>query len=156
MKIKKPSLQYIDAKLEKDYTIHKSSVMINSFKAYQISIFVFWLIDLIIEGIKGNLVNEIVSKILKLISLISSFVLYRQKVRENFLSNFHYYYYFSLVIEIICIYVEKQENDLKICLQIILLFSYPILIANTQFYPVVLGLIFFYLAIFPAYNYTNF
>lgn len=150
MKIKKPSLEYIDAKLEKDYTIHKSSIMINSFKAYQISTLIFWLIDLVIEGIKGNLKDEIISKTLKFISFVTSFVLYRPKLRENFLSNYHYYYYFSLVIEIICIYIEKQENDVKICLQIIVLFSYPILIANTQFYPVVTGLVFYYISVFPA------
>ena len=150
MKIKQPSLEYIDEKLEKDYNMHFNKVLINSFRAYQISILAFSIIDIIIEGIKGNLKDEIITKILKLIEFLLSFSLYYSVIKEKFLSNFIIYYYFVLVIEIICIYVEKNNNDVKICIQIIVLFSYPLFIANRKFFPVITGLILFYISLLPA------
>ena len=150
MKIQKPSLVYNDKKLEKDYNLHFHKILLNSYKAYQISLFAFWLIDLTIEGIKGNLQYQIVTKILKLITFLLSFTLYYKSVKERFLHYFIFYYYFTLLIEIICIYVEKSDNDIKICLQIIVLFSYPLFLANRNFYPIIGGLILFYISLLPA------
>ena len=79
MKIKQPSLEYIDEKLEKDYNMHFNKVLINSFRAYQISILAFSIIDIIIEGIKGNLKDEIITKILKLIEFLLSFSQLQEK-----------------------------------------------------------------------------
>ena len=153
LKIRKPSLIYIDEKLEKDYNLHFNKLLIDSFKAYQVSIFAFYIIDIIIEGSKGNLMNQIISKTLKLIAFLFSLCLYKKKNKEKFLSNFIIYYYFLLLIEIICIYIEINNNDIKIFLQMIVLFSYPLLIANRSFYWVTIGLILFYVIILPAYLY---
>ena len=133
LKIRKPSLIYIDEKLEKDYNLHFNKLLIDSFK--------------------GNLMNQIISKTLKLIAFLFSLCLYKKKNKEKFLSNFIIYYYFLLLIEIICIYIEINNNDIKIFLQMIVLFSYPLLIANRSFYWVTIGLILFYVIILPAYLY---
>lgn len=149
MKVLKPSLRYKDEKLEKDLTSHFMHVLINSFLTYLISLIIFLIVDITIESSYGYISQEIGSRILHGSAIIFGFLISLPRFRHSFDRNFFIYYYFLLATQLVSIYIEKSNNDTKICMQNIVIFSYAIFIANKQFYKVIFGVIIYFIILIP-------
>lgn len=160
MKIKKFSLNYNDEKLDKDFIFHFKHVIENAYYIYHISLILYFVLEiLIIQASSNSNYNYLDNNqiIINSVALILGFALYIPKFKENFLRNFILFYYLYLVQNLVCIYIafisKKDYNpntDIKICLQNIILFSYPFIVGIKRFYSVLLGVIVYYMAILPS------
>lgn len=99
------------------------------------TILVFFLIDLILEGIYGRLADQKITKILNGIVIILGYCLMLSPLRNNFFNYFPYFYFLIIFINTICIYVESSDNDVKICLQFLINFTFPLFFSqwNTKY-----------------------
>lgn len=125
LKISKPWLEINDKKLEEEYSVHNSTMDSKSFIAYQILMILFWVIDLIFEGVQDKLPLEIITKSLKLVMIIIGFFLLVKPAINNFTNNFFIYFSISIICDIISIYLEKSDNDIKIFIHTVTIFIYP-------------------------------
>ena len=109
-RIEKPILRFFDEKVEMDYTEYCNKKVAIPFLAYLISLLLFLSTDLIIIGFEKRKIAKIVYIVLGLFLLIP-------KIKENFSNIFPFYFSAILIIELIFIYENKSNNDIKICLQ---------------------------------------
>ena len=109
-RIEKPILRFFDEKVEMDYTEYCNKKVAIPFLAYLISLLLFLSTDLIIIGFEKRKIAKIVYIVLGLFLLIP-------KLKENFSNVFPFYFSAILIIELIFIYENKSNNDIKICLQ---------------------------------------
>jgi class 3 adenylate cyclase len=150
MKIRKSNLKFYDEKVESDYLKNSASNIIMAFLYYLLILFIFFAVDIVIQGLYGHIQQEIISKSLKFANIIFGFFLLMRNFKTNFLMNFKFFYYLTIAIDIICIYIEKSDNDIKICLECIAIFSYPLFFANKRFVSMLVGGILYILGVLPA------
>ena len=119
LRISKPILKFFDQKVEMDY-IEYCDLKINvPYIVYLFSMALFLTVDIIIRGYESQ-------KIAKIIYIILGFTLFIPKLKEKFSKIFIIYFTIILIIEIIFIYANKSDNDVKICLEIFILMSFPL------------------------------
>ncbi len=150
LRIKKPLLQFYDEKLESDYQSYFQNNLNTSFVFYLGTLFVFWFVDIIMQSKYSDLSNEKITKILKIAYILSGLLLLIRPLKINFINNYLIYYYIHLIIETICIYVEKSDNDTKLCIQYYIIFTFPLFFANISFKSIFVGVLLYYLATTPA------
>ena len=97
------------------------------------SILSFWILDLIFEGTGGALQFQFITKIIKLIIFLIGFILLHESLSDLFINYFMIYFSIHVILDIITIYLEKSDNDIKLCLQWIIMFIYPILFCGRRF-----------------------
>jgi class 3 adenylate cyclase len=150
MKIKKSKLKFFDEKVEADY--YKKSIpnLLMAYMYYLLILLIFFSVDIVIEGIRGNIQNQIISKSLKFANILSGLLLLVKPFKTNFIYNFKFFYIFTIAIDVVCIYVEQSDNDIKICFEFVALFSFPLLFANKRFVAMVVGGVLYILGILPS------
>ena len=144
MKIDKIYLKFSDDVTETDYKIEHSNLLHNTFIFYIITELIFWIVDVAIEISEKNLDNDKISKILKIILITTGFIFYWKPFRINFSNFFKYYYYINILMDIILLYVEKGNNNIKLCFLNIASLTYPLTISSFDFYYIICG-VFLYL-----------
>lgn len=150
IKISQPFLRLIDKKLDEDYYNFFSTTYRKIFIVYQITILVFWILDLIFQGTANTLDAEQITKIAKLIVFIIGWFLLIESFQDLFLNYFCIYFSIHIIIDIVAIYLEKSDNDIKLCLQMIVMFLYPILFCGRRFKIVFFVVLLFCVGTFPA------
>lgn len=167
MKIKQPSLVYVDEKLEKDFNIHHSHILINSFYIYQVTLILLFIIDISIEttmttnkcsgqpDCTTRLSTSYGSKILNGVMISIGLFLHIPKLKENFFRYFIIYYYAYIIAQIIIVFANSNwifnsrisDFDVVLYVQNIIIFLYPLLVANKRFYNMILGVVVYLLAV---------
>ena len=146
LKIKKPFLRFYDKKLEIDYKQYITQGTPKYFLAYLIALFLFWLTDIAIEGIN----NQKVPVYLKLSYMILGLFFFIPYLMENFNRIFPFYLFLLLTFEIIGIYIDKDNNDTRICIQTFVILSFPLYFNSNSFSMMVLLSIYYCIGITPA------
>ena len=146
LKIKKPFLRFYDKKLEIDYKQYITQGTPKYFLAYLIALFLFWLTDISIEGIN----NQKVPVYLKLSYMILGLFFFIPYLMENFNRIFPFYLFLLLTFEIIGIYIDKDNNDTRICIQTFVILSFPLYFNSNSFSMMVLLSIYYCIGITPA------
>ena len=86
---------------------------------YLFSLALFLGIDIILRGYDKQ-------KVVKMIYIFVGLLLLIPKWKEKFSRIFPFYFALILTVELIFIYTNKINNDIKICLQISLLINFPL------------------------------
>ena len=152
LKIDKYFLTYTDKKLENDYISYNTVKIVRMFIIYFFIMAVYVLVDCIVEGFDG----QYVSKIFKICYIILGLCLLLPCLKKEFQKYFTLYFYIILTIEIICIYVEKTNNDVKICIQFIFFFACPLFYSSGYFKMFVYSIIYYTIAIMPSIYFNDF
>lgn len=145
LKIKKQSLTFYDRKLEIDYYEYNTKKITSTLFSYLCFLTIFWIVDVAIEQFE----DQEVSKIIKAIYIIFGFLLFIPS-KLQFQKYFTLYMFILLTLEGISIYVEKENNDLKICLQFVFLFSFPLFYSSGYYKVLLFGIIYYILLIMPS------
>jgi magnesium-transporting ATPase (P-type)/class 3 adenylate cyclase len=156
LRIGKHFLKFYDEKLEVDYTNQFYNNVKQSFLFYLISMLIFWTADAILQSIYFDFHHEKISKTLKLIYIVLGFILLLKPIRLKFLRYYFFYYYLGLIIEIICIYAEQANNDTKICIEMFIFFSFPLIFGIKKFRTMVIGAFFYFIIILPSIYLNDF
>ena len=119
LRISKPILKFFDQKVEMDYTEYCDMKVTVPYIIYLLSLALFLTVDIVIRGYETQKVTKIIYIILGAFLLIP-------KLKEKFSKFFSLYFSLILLIELIMIYVNKSDNDVKICLQTFVLISFPL------------------------------
>ena len=119
LKIRKPILKYFDEKIEKDYIEYCDLKVTIPYIIYLFSLILFIIVDLVIRGFEPQ-------KISKMIYITCGFFLLIPKLKERFSKIFPYYLAIIIVIELLFIYINKNNNDVKICLQMSIIIYFPL------------------------------
>ena len=146
LKIKKPFLRFYDKKIEIDYKKYISQGFFRCFLAYLISLFVFWITDILIVGIK----KQKAPVFLKLSYMILGIFLFIPCLMKNFNRIFPWYLFLLLTLEIIGIYIDKDDNDTRLCIQTYVILSFPLYFSGNSFSIMVLLSVYYCLGITPA------
>ena len=152
LKIKKPFLQFFDKKIEMDYKKYMSKGNSKNFLVYIIALFLFWIADISIEGIN----KQKVPVYLKLSYMILGIFLFIPCLMEKFNQIFPFYLFLLLTLEIIGIYVDKDNNDTRICVQTFVILSFPLYYSCNSFSIMVLLSVYYSIAISPAIYLNDF
>ena len=150
MKIDQVQLRFRDHVVETDYRIEHSPIMYNSFLYYFFSQLVFWIVDIIFESSQNSLEIDKISKILKVVMIVASLLFFWKPIRINFPLYFKYYFYLNIIVDIILLYIEKGNNNIKLCFLFIISFTFPLIISSYFFSTILSGCIFYFLGCFPA------
>ena len=119
LRISKPILQFFDQKVEMDYTEYCDMKVTIPFITYLFSLALFLAIDIIIREYETQ-------KIAKIIYIILGCFFFLPKIKERFSKIFPFYFSIILIVELIFIYANKSDNDVKICLQTFILLYFPL------------------------------
>ena len=119
LKIRKPLLKFFDQKVEIDYIEYCDMKVTIPYIIYLISLALFLAVDIALRKYESQ-------KIAKIIYIIVGVFLLIPKIKEYFSKIFSVYFSIILVIELILIYSEKSDNDVKICFQVFVLFTFPL------------------------------
>jgi len=119
LRISKPILKFFDQKVEMDYTEYCDMKVTIPYIVYLASLTLFLVVDITIRGYEQQ-------KIAKIIYIILGLFLFIPKIKQKFSKFFLFYFSIILIIEFIMIYVNKNDNDVKICLQTFLLITFPL------------------------------
>ena len=68
---------------------------------------------------------ELITKSIKAVVLLLGFIILSSKIKHNFAKKFFWYLLVSIILDIVSIYIEKSDNDVKICIHFIIIFIYP-------------------------------
>ena len=150
MKIDHIQLKFRDDVVETDYRIDHSQIMQKSFLCYFFSQLIFWVVDLIIESSENRLEIDKISKILKMVIILSNLIFFWKPVKINFPFYFKYYYYLSITVDVLLLYIEKGNNNIKIYFLFIISFTFPLTISSYYFSTIVCGGILYILGSTPA------
>ena len=121
--IKKPILKFYDRKIEMDYTEYCDIKVTYPYIVYLLTMGAFLGVDIGLERFDG----QKISKVLKIIYIICGFILLIPKLKEQFSNCFSVYFAIIIIIEIVAVYIEKEnDNDTKICLQTFILLAFPL------------------------------
>lgn len=153
IKIKKPFISFHDKRLEEDFI---SFLMKNIGKSYLLflgSLLIFWIVDVSLEGFDEG---QLVIKLLNLFYIVLGIVLLFGYFRKRFDKSFPFYFYIILTIEIVSIYVQKKDNDVKICLKMFILFFFPLLFTSRRASFIYPGLLFYVIGITPSIYLNDF
>ena len=118
LRISKPILKFFDQKVEIDYTEYCDTKVTIPYITYLFSLALFLAIDIAIKDYEPQ-------KIAKIIYIILGVALLVPKVKEKFSKVFPFYFALILMIELIFIYANKSDNDVKLCLQTFILIHFP-------------------------------
>lgn len=146
LKIKTPYLTFSDKKLENDYIEYNNKKITPTVGTYLGILFVFWIVDICVEKFE----DQYATKIAKLVYIFLGLFLLIPQLKPNFQKYFTIYFFIVLTTEIICIYVEKKNNDLKICIQFIYLFSFPLFYLSGYFTTFLLIITYYIIGITPS------
>jgi len=119
LRISKPLLQFFDQKVEMDYTDYCNMKVTVPYITYLFSLALFLAIDIAIKNYEPQ-------KLAKVIYILLGALLLIPKLKENFSKIFPIYFSIILIIELIFIYANKSDNDVKICLQTFILINFPL------------------------------
>ena len=119
LRIRKPLLNFFDQKVEIDYVEYCNMKVTVPYIIYLFSLALFLGIDIILRGYDKQ-------KVVKMIYIFVGLLLLIPKLKEKFSRIFPFYFALILTIELIFIYTNKINNDIKICLQISLLINFPL------------------------------
>jgi len=119
LRISKPLLQFFDQKVEMDYTDYCDMKVTVPYITYLFSLALFLAIDIAIKNYEPQ-------KLAKVIYILLGALLLIPKLKENFSKIFPIYFSIILIIELIFIYANKSDNDVKICLQTFILINFPL------------------------------
>ena len=119
LRISKPILQFFDQKVEMDYTDYCDMKVTVPYITYLFSLALFLAIDIAIKNYEPQ-------KLAKVIYILLGALLLIPKLKENFSKIFPIYFSIILIIELIFIYANKSDNDVKICLQTFILINFPL------------------------------
>ena len=119
LKIRKPLLKFFDQKIEMDYIEYCDMKVAIPYIIYLLSMALFIGVDIAIRQYETQ-------KIAKIIYIVLGIFLLIPKIKEHFSQVFSIYLSIIIIIEIILIYVNKSDNDVKICLQTFVIFSFPL------------------------------
>ena len=119
LKIRKPILKFFDQKVELDYIEYCDMKVTIPYILYLFSLALFLVVDIVIRGFE-------LQKIAKIVYIVLGFILLIPKIKEKFSKIFCFYFAIILIIELIFIYINKHNNDVKICLQNYLLIYFPL------------------------------
>ena len=97
LRIKKPFLRFCDKKIELDYRNYISQGIGRCFLAYLIALLFFWLVDILLNGIK----EQKVPVFLKLSYIILGIFMFIPYIMERFNKIFPIYFFLVLTLEII-------------------------------------------------------
>ena len=129
LKLRKPFLCFNDMKVEMDYIKYLNKDFKKSFIAYLLCILFFLIIDVLIVGSK----NLKLTIYLKITYLIVGLILLIPYLFQYFNKIFPIYLFIILTIEIICIYVQKKDNDTKLFIDTIILLTFPLYFSPQPF-----------------------
>ena len=152
LKIQKPFLQFFDKKIEMDYKIYMSKGNSKNFLVYIIALFLFWITDISIEGIN----KQKVPVYLKLSYMILGIFLFIPCLMDKFNQIFPFYLFLLLTLEIIGIYIDKDNNDTRICVQTFVILSFPLYYSSNSFSIMVLLSVYYCISITPAIYLNDF
>lgn len=150
MKIDQIQLKFRDDIVETDYRIEHSSITHNSFIYYFFSQLIFWIIDVIIESSQKAIENDKISKILKIVMIVLGLIFYWKPIKIKFPFFFKYYYYLNIIIDIILLYIEQGNNNIKLYFLFVISFTFPLTICSYYFNTILLGSIIYLLGCIPA------
>jgi len=150
MKIDPYTLTYRDNGVETDYKNENFILMHNSFFFYILCVFVFCIVDLVIEISQKTLDADKISKIIKILMLFCSFLFILKRIKLNFSKYFRYYFFLNIIIDIVLLYVEKGNNQTKLCFLFFITFSFPTLIPGSNFGSIKWGIILYIICSIPA------
>lgn len=150
MKVDSFSLKFRDDVVETDYRYEHSAIIYNSFLLYFFSQLIFWIVDLSLESSENLFEQDKISKILKIILIVISLLSFWKPIRINFPTFYKYYYGLSIIVDIIILYIEKANNDTKLCYLFIITFSFPSIISVFYFQTIIFGIIIYLLGSIPA------
>ena len=119
LRISKPLLQFFDQKVEMDYTDYCDMKVTVPYITYLFSLALFLAIDIAIKNYEPQ-------KLAKVIYILLGALLLIPKLKENFSKIFPIYFSIILIIELIFIYANESDNDVKICLQTFILINFPL------------------------------
>ena len=119
LRISKPILQFFDQKVEMDYTDYCDMKVTVPYITYLFSLALFLAIDIAIKNYEPQ-------KLAKVIYILLGALLLIPKLKENFSKIFPIYFSIILIIELIFIYANESDNDVKICLQTFILINFPL------------------------------
>ena len=123
LRIRKPILKFYDIKLEMDYTEFCDIKVTFSYLVYLLTMAIFLAIDIVITGFEG----QKFSKVMKIVYIISGLLLLIPKLKSQFSNAFSIYFAIIVIIEIIAVYVNKEnDNDTKLCLQLFVVLAFPL------------------------------
>lgn len=155
MKIDPIQLKFRDDVVETDYRVEHSQIMQNSFLFYFFSQLVFWVVDIIIEASENKLEQDKISKILKMVMILSTLIFFWKPVKINFPVYFKYYYYLNIAVDLLLLYIEKGNNSIKLCFLFVFSFTFPLTISSYYFSTIVYGGILYILGSIPAIYLEN-
>ena len=139
-------------KVEMDYIKYLNKHFKKSFIAYLLCILFFLIIDVLIVGSK----NLKLTIYLKITYLIVGLILLIPYLFQYFNKIFPIYLFIILTIEIICIYVQKKDNDTKLFIDTIILLTFPLYFSPQPFSQTILLIIYYLLSITPSIYLNDF
>ena len=119
LRISKPILRFFDEKVEMDYIEFCDMKVTIPYLIYLFTLAIFLAVDIGIKGYESQ-------KMAKVIYIIIGGFLFIPQIKERFTKIFSIYFSIVLIVELIFIYVNKSDNDVKICLQTFILMSFPL------------------------------
>ena len=119
LRIRKPFLKFFDQRVEMDYIDYCDMKITIPYLLYLLSLILFFSIDVVLRGFE-------LQKIGKIAIIAVGFLLFIPKLKQNFSLIFPFYFAAILIIELLFIYLNKRNNDLKICLQTSILINFPL------------------------------
>ena len=123
LKIKKPILEFFDKKIEMDYVEYCDFKIAMPYLVYLLSMAIF----LAVQIASTSFDNQKVTDIIKIIYIICGLVLLVPDIQKKFTKAFCLYFAIIVVLEIILAnYQVDKDNDIKLCLQIVVLLSFPL------------------------------
>lgn len=155
MKIDHMQLKFRDDAVETDYRLEHSHITFKSFFLIFFSQLIFWVVDIIIESSEKKLEQDKISKILKMVMLLTNLVFLWKPVKINFPVYFKYYYYINIVVDVLLLYIETGNNSIKLCFLFIFSFTFPLTICSYYFRTILFGGILYILGCIPAIYLEN-
>ena len=156
LKIKTPFLQFKNIKNEREYIRYSSYYVGRIFLIYLISIASVSGIDLLVEfSFSKDLTKQMKTKIMDALEILIGMFLLLKPCRRIFNKLFEIYFFICLVVEIIEIYIEKANNDTKICVSHYFILTFPLFFSNRSFHKIIIGITIYIFAVIPSIFWNN-
>ena len=157
LKINTPFLQFKDSKKERDYMRYSSFYIGRIFFTYLISIASVSGIDLLVEFLfDKDLKKQFLTKVMDSGELLLGLLLLIKPCKKRFDKLFQIYFFICLITEVVEIYIEKDNNDTKICVSHFFILTFPLFFSNRSFHKIFIGIIIYLLSILPSIFLNNF
>lgn len=128
-----PNLCFTDLKLETEYKLYFLNFIRKIFIIYIFINILYFICEIVFVTLSTKIITYIISISLKILWLISSFLLLIPKLSYKFSNYYVYNLAFGYVINIFCIYLENQLNSLKIATEFIFLSVFGIIFMLRNF-----------------------